>query len=167
MLQYLEFVCSAVMFQNTRWFSWLRHCATNRKAAALISDGVIGIFHSRNPSGRTSDLGLTQPLTEWVPGIFPTSKGGWCVGLTTWNFCMCKFSIKFGNLKILKSWGPVHTSNAIAMLLCFTVPYYVLLLDPFTHISYKKYSQINLLYFEFCFTLLCIYIDKVLLCQSD
>jgi hypothetical protein len=24
---------------------WLRHCATNRKVAGLIPDGVIGIFH--------------------------------------------------------------------------------------------------------------------------
>jgi hypothetical protein len=28
----------------TRWRSWLRHCATNRKVAVLIHDGVIGIF---------------------------------------------------------------------------------------------------------------------------
>jgi hypothetical protein len=25
--------------------SWLRHCATNRKVAGSIPDGVIGIFH--------------------------------------------------------------------------------------------------------------------------
>jgi hypothetical protein len=24
---------------------WLRHCATNRKVAGSIPDGVIGIFH--------------------------------------------------------------------------------------------------------------------------
>ena len=28
----------------TRWCSWLRHCATSRKVAGLIPDGVIGIF---------------------------------------------------------------------------------------------------------------------------
>jgi len=27
-------------------------------------------------------LGLTQSLTEWVPGIFPGGKGDRCVGLT-------------------------------------------------------------------------------------
>jgi hypothetical protein len=27
-------------------------------------DGVIGIFHWHNPSGRTMALGSTQPLTE-------------------------------------------------------------------------------------------------------
>ena len=30
----------------------------------LIPDGVIRIFHWRNPSGRTMALGSTQPLTE-------------------------------------------------------------------------------------------------------
>jgi len=30
----------------------------------LILDGLIGIFHSHNPSDRTMALGSTQPLTE-------------------------------------------------------------------------------------------------------
>jgi hypothetical protein len=46
------------------WRRWLRNCATKRKVAGSIPDGVIGIFHSHNPSGRTIALGLTQPLTE-------------------------------------------------------------------------------------------------------
>jgi len=46
------------------WRSWLRHCATSWKVAGSIPDGVIGIFHWRNPSGCTMALGLTQPLTE-------------------------------------------------------------------------------------------------------
>jgi len=29
---------------GTRWYSWLRHCATNRKVAGSIPDGVIGFF---------------------------------------------------------------------------------------------------------------------------
>jgi len=29
----------------TRWRSWFRHCATSRKVAASIPDGVIKIFH--------------------------------------------------------------------------------------------------------------------------
>jgi hypothetical protein len=62
---------------------WLRHCATNRKVAGSIPDGVFGIFHLHNPSGRTMALGSTQPLTEKVPGTFPGGKGGRCVGLTT------------------------------------------------------------------------------------
>jgi len=46
------------------WRTWLRHSATSRKVAGSILDGVTGIFHGRNPSGRTMALGLTQPLTE-------------------------------------------------------------------------------------------------------
>jgi len=42
---------------GTRWRSWLRHCATNRKVAGSIPDGVIRIFHWLNPSGRTVALG--------------------------------------------------------------------------------------------------------------
>ena len=49
---------------GTRWRSWLRHCATSRKVAGSVAEGVTGIFHWHNPSGRTMALGLTQPLTE-------------------------------------------------------------------------------------------------------
>ena len=44
--------------------SWLRHCATSWKVAGSIADGVTGILDRHNPSGRTTALGLTQPLTE-------------------------------------------------------------------------------------------------------
>ena len=47
---------------------WLRCCATNRKVAGSIPDGVIGIFHCHNPADRTMALGLTQPLTEMSTG---------------------------------------------------------------------------------------------------
>ena len=30
---------------GTRWGSWLRHCATSRRVAGSIPDGVTGIFH--------------------------------------------------------------------------------------------------------------------------
>jgi hypothetical protein len=49
---------------GTRWRSWLRHCATNRKVAGSIPDGVTGIFQWLNPSGRIVALGSTQPLIE-------------------------------------------------------------------------------------------------------
>jgi len=41
-----------------------KYCATNRKDEGSIPDGVIGIFHWHNPSGRTMAQGLTQPLTK-------------------------------------------------------------------------------------------------------
>jgi hypothetical protein len=55
---------STLLSRDTRWRSWLRHCATSRKVACSIPDGVTGIFHWHNPSGRTMAVGLTQPLTE-------------------------------------------------------------------------------------------------------
>jgi hypothetical protein len=58
---------------------WLRHCATTRKVAGSIPDGVIESSHLHNPSGRAMTLGSTQPLTE----ISTTDKRGRSVGLTT------------------------------------------------------------------------------------
>jgi len=43
---------------------WLRHCATNRKVASSIPEGVTGIFYWDNFSGLTVALGSTQPLTN-------------------------------------------------------------------------------------------------------
>jgi len=58
--------------------------ATSRKVAGSIPDGIIGIFHSHNPSGRTMALGSNQPLTEMsTREYFLRGKGGRCVGLTT------------------------------------------------------------------------------------
>ena len=45
--------------------------AASRKVVGSIPDGVIGIFHWHNPSGRTVALGLTQPLTEVSTRNFP------------------------------------------------------------------------------------------------
>jgi len=49
---------------NVLLTAWLRCCATNRKVARLIPDGVTGIFHWHNPSHCTMALGSTQPLKE-------------------------------------------------------------------------------------------------------
>jgi hypothetical protein len=67
---------------DTRCSGWLWHCATSRKVTDSIPDGVAGIFHWYNPSGRTVVLDSNQSLTDIVQGIFPGGKGGRCVGLT-------------------------------------------------------------------------------------
>jgi hypothetical protein len=67
---------------GTRWRSWLRHYATSRKVAVSIPDGVSGIFQSLNPSGRTTAVGSTQPLTEMSTRNPSWGKDGRCVGLT-------------------------------------------------------------------------------------
>ena len=50
--QIIHIILGVFIFQHsttqkggTRWRSWLRHCATSRKAAGSIPDGIIGIFH--------------------------------------------------------------------------------------------------------------------------
>jgi hypothetical protein len=65
-----------------KYYSYI-HCATNRKVAGSIPDGVTGIFQWLNPSGRIVALVSTQPLTEMVPEILPGGKDGRYVGLTT------------------------------------------------------------------------------------
>jgi hypothetical protein len=49
---------------GTRWRIWLRHCVADRKVAGSTPDGVIGIFHLHNTSGRTMAIDSTQALTE-------------------------------------------------------------------------------------------------------
>ena len=56
-----------ILYYSTWWTAvaqWLRCCATNRKVAGSIPDGVTGIFHWHNPSDRTKALGSTQSLTK-------------------------------------------------------------------------------------------------------
>jgi hypothetical protein len=76
---------------------WLRCCATNRKVAGSIPDGVSGIFHWHNPSDRTMALGSTHPLTE--------------MSLTT-ILCRCQEN---GNLNFLESSGPLQACNGTAL----------------------------------------------------
>ena len=56
--------CLILVPKGTAVAQWLRCCATNRKVAGSIPDGVTEIFHQHNPSDRIMALGLTQPLTE-------------------------------------------------------------------------------------------------------
>ena len=59
-----DYITHYALFWGTAVAQWLRCCATNRKVAGSIPDGVNGIFHWHNPSDCTMALGSTQPLTE-------------------------------------------------------------------------------------------------------
>ena len=90
--------------RGTRWGSWLRHCATSRKFAGSISDGVFAIFH--NHSGRTMALGLTQPLTEMSTrniscGVKAADAQGWQP-----YHLHVPIVLKFGSLNLLEPSGP-------------------------------------------------------------
>ena len=57
-----NFTVLYILMWVTRWRSWSIHCATSRKVAGSISDGVIQISPSHNPSGRTMALRATQHI---------------------------------------------------------------------------------------------------------
>jgi len=105
-------------WRGTLWRSWLRHCATSRQVAGSIPDGVIGIFHWHNPSGRTMALGLTQPLTQ-----MSSRNISWGLrrpvrrvdNLTTF---MCRLS---WNLGASTSWKPQGLSTPVIGLLLLTI----------------------------------------------
>ena len=88
--------------------SWLRHCATSRKVAGLIPDGVTN--HWYNHFSRTLALGSTQTLTYAYQGISCGGKCGRCVDLTT-----LPIVFKSGSLNSLGSKGPVQTCTGIAL----------------------------------------------------
>ena len=72
-------------YLSTTGHNWLRHCATSRKVAGSIPDGVTGIFHWRVSSGRTMygpEVDSVSNRNEYHE-FFLGGKGGRCVGLTT------------------------------------------------------------------------------------
>ena len=86
----------------------LRHCATSRKISGSIPDGVIGIFHWHDPSGRTAALGSTQPLTEM--SIKNISWGIKATGTYGWQpyHLHVPIVLKSGSLNLMESSGPVQ-----------------------------------------------------------
>jgi len=88
---------------------WLRCCATSRKVAGSIPDGVSGFFI--DIKSFRSHYGA---LTEWVSGIFPGGKGGRCIRLTTLP-PSCAVVTKSGNLKFLEPFGSLQVCNEIAL----------------------------------------------------
>ena len=99
----------------TRWRNWLRHCATSRKVACSIPDGVVGIFHWHNPSGRSKALGLTQPLIEMsAKNIYWGKKAAGAKGCQP-SHVHVSIVLKFGSLSLLEPSGHVQACNGIAL----------------------------------------------------
>jgi len=113
---------------NSGWtaemWQWVKSCNVtgaqhlqvnrNRKVARSIPDGVIGIFHWHNPSGRTMAPGLTQPLTEMNTRCISWGKGGQCVGLTT-LLPPCADCLEIWEPQPPGPSGPVQACNGIAL----------------------------------------------------
>jgi hypothetical protein len=92
---------------------WWRHCATNRKVAVSIPDGVTVICHWHNPSDRTLALGSTQPLTEMST---MSLRGGKAVGAKGWQPYHHPVPLSW-NLGTLTSWNPLEHSRPVTGLL--------------------------------------------------
>ena len=95
--------------QGTAVAQWLRCCATNRKVACSIPDGVIGIFNSDGPMA----LGSTQPLTEMSTRRISWGKCGRCVRLT--NLPPPCVVMKFGQVNFLEPSGPLQACNGTTL----------------------------------------------------
>jgi len=100
--------------RETRWRSWLSHCATSRNVAGSIPDGVIGNFHWHNPAGRTMALGLTAYKINEYQEYFLVGKGGRFVGLQPYHHHV-PIVLKPGSLNLLEPSGPVRACNGIAL----------------------------------------------------
>jgi len=103
---------------GTRWRSLLMHCATSRKVAGSITDGVIGIFHWHNPSGHTVALELTQLLTEMSTRDISWGKGGRCVQLTTLP-PSCADCLQIWEPQLPGTLGACPGCNGIALFHCY------------------------------------------------
>jgi len=84
-----------------------------------IPDGVTGIFHWRNPSGRTMALGSTQPLTEINTRNMSLGNRG---VKTAGTIFMSRLS---GNLGASNSWCPPGLSKLVQrfvyLILCYCI----------------------------------------------
>ena len=95
--------------RGKRWRSWLRHCTTSREVSGSIPDGVIWIFHWRNPSDRTMALGSTQPLTEMsTRNIHWEAKAAGAYGWQPYHLHVPTV-LKSGSLSLLEPLGPVQS----------------------------------------------------------
>jgi hypothetical protein len=94
---------------------WLRHCATNRKFAGSIPDGVIGTFQWHNPSGRSNGDGVDsasnrneyQEYSLWV-------KAAGAEGWQPYHLHV-PIVLKSGSLELLEHSGPVKACSGIAL----------------------------------------------------
>ena len=112
-LLYLQ-ISICVCVGGTAVAQWWRWCATNRKVAGSIPDGVFGIFYWLNVSHPTMALGSTQLL------IFPGGKGGRCGRLRTLA-PSCTVVMKSENLNLLEHSGPLQACNGTDLPSCLYV----------------------------------------------
>ena len=89
--------------------------ATSRKVSGSIPDGVIGIFHWHNPSGRIVVLGSTQPLTEMSTGSISLGWSRTVRRADNLNHLIVPIPPNSERLKLLGPSGPVQVWNGIGL----------------------------------------------------
>jgi hypothetical protein len=99
---------------------WLRHCATNRKVAGSIPDGVIGILHWQSFRPHYGPGVDSASNRNQYQEYFLTVKAA---GAESWQPCHLHVPIvlKSGNLSFLEPSGPVKACNGIALPLPCTL----------------------------------------------
>jgi hypothetical protein len=93
---------------------WLRHSATIMMEAGPIRNGVVGIFHLYNPSGRTMVMVSTQPLTDMSVKYFIGLNAAGAYG---WQPCHINVAIVliYWSFNFLEPSGSVKACNGIAL----------------------------------------------------
>jgi hypothetical protein len=83
-LSYKLFLPIFIIFREARGCVVARGTILQTERSPVSSPGWGGFFffNLHNASGRTMALGSTQPLKQWVPGIFLVKKSGRRLGLT-------------------------------------------------------------------------------------
>ena len=104
-----EFPSFLLHIRGIQWCIWLRHTATSWKVTGSIPNGVIGVFHWRDPFCHTVALVPTQPLTE-----MSTRNISWGVKVTSvlgWQpyHLHVPTVLKSGCLNFLEPLGPVQS----------------------------------------------------------
>ena len=95
------------------WRSWLRHCATSRKVAGSIPDGVTGIFDMILPAALYPwgwIISNRNEYQEYIPGVMVARAQGW----QPYHLHMPTV-LKYASLNLLETSEPVQACNWIAL----------------------------------------------------
>ena len=103
------------MYYRTTAAQWLRSCATNRKVAGSIADGVNGFFIDIKSLRSHYGPGVDSASNgnEYYQEYFLGCKGGRCVRLTTYHHPVPLSR----NLGTLTSWNPLGLSRPVTGLI--------------------------------------------------